>query len=269
MNIIKYLILGIIQGVTEPLPVSSSGHLILYKALFNTTIFDSLNFEIISNFGSFLAIIFIFRKDLIDLIKSFTSYIFIKEKRKLTKDKFSYVIKIMLSTIPVGITGFLLKDKIENLNNINFLGFAFLFTALILFIVRNINGEKDDFKINIKDAIIIGIVEAITIMPGISRSGTVLVACLLRNIKKDNALKYTFMLYFPVSIAAMALGINDFLKTPNLNDMLLPYTIGMIAACITTYFTYIWLTNIVKKGKLVYFTIYCLLLSLFIFVYFN
>jgi len=268
MDYIKYIILGIIQGITEPIPVSSSGHIYLFKNLFETEIFNTLNFEIISNFGSFLAILFIFRKDIIKLIKDFFNFIFNKTKRNDNKDGFMYVIKIVISTIPVGITGILFNDYLEsNYTSLKMLGFAFLFTALMLYIVRNIKGTKDSNNITIKDAIIIGLFQAITIIPGISRSGTVLVACLICKLKREEALKYTFMLYFPVSAGTMLLKVNDLISTPT--TLLLPYLCGMIAALIITYFSYQWLSNMVKKGKLWKFSIYCLCLALFIFIYFR
>ena len=268
MEFIKYIILGIIQGITEPIPVSSSGHIFLFKNLFNTEMFNTLNFEIISNFGSFLAILFIFRNDIIELIKKFFTYIFKKEKRKDNKDGFMYVIKMVISTIPVGITGILFNDYLEsNYTSLKFLAIAFLFTALMLYIVRNIKGEKDSYEITFKDAIIIGLFQAITIIPGISRSGTVLVACLICKLKREAALKYTFMLYFPVSAGTMILKISDLVNTPT--SLLLPYLCGMIAALIVTYFSYRWLSNMVKKGKLWKFSIYCICLALFILIYFR
>lgn len=267
MNIIKYVILGILQGITEPLPISSSGHLTLFKALFDTTVFESLNFEIISNFGSFIAIFILFYKDIVKLLKGFFKYIFKKDKN--SKKEFLYCLCVIISTIPVGIVGLLFKDIIESINSILFLGFAFLITSLMLFIVRKFTGVKDDYDITIKDSIIIGLFQAVTIMPGISRSGTVLVACLLCGLKRDAALKYTFILYFPVSLAAMILGVKDLALTPNLNDLIIPYIMGMLSALIVTFFSYKWMADWVKKGKLVYFSIYCLLLSLFIFIYFH
>ena len=269
MTILKYIVLGIIQGLTEPLPISSSGHIFLFKQLFNTNLFNSLNFEIISNFGSFIAILIIFWKDIVNLVKSFFTYIFKKEKRKENKINFKYCWYIVISTIPVGITGLIFKDKLENVYSLKGLAFAFLITALALFIVRNINGEKEDKDLTIKDAIIIGLFQAVTIVPGISRSGTVLVACLLCKLKRETALKYTFILYFPVSIATFVLGMKDLIATPNITDMILPYSLGLISAGIVTYFSYQWLSNLVKKGKLWKFSIYCVLLALFIFIYFR
>ena len=269
MNILIYTILGIIQGLTEPLPISSSGHIYLFKNIFNTNIFNTLNFEIISNFGSFIAIFIIFWKDIKELIIAFFQYIFKKDTRKDNLKKFKYCIYVILSTIPVGITGFLFKDKLESWYSINGLAIAFLITALALFIVRNMKGTKSDFDITLKDAIIIGLFQAVTIIPGISRSGTVLVACLLCGLKRDAALKYTFILYFPVSIGTMLLGVSDLASTSELSSMLVPYLCGMIAAGIVTYFSYRWLSNWVKKGKLWKFSIYCVVLAIFIFIYFR
>ena len=267
MNILTYLILGIIQGITEPLPISSSGHIFLFKNIFNTNMFNSLNFEIISNFGSFIAIFIIFWKDIKKLIIAFFSYIFKKETRKININNFKYCIYIIISTIPVGITGFIFKDVLENLYSLKGLAIAFLITALALFIVRNIKGEKLDNDITLKDAILIGLLQGVAIIPGISRSGTVLVACLLCGLKRETALKYTFILYFPVSVGTIILGVNDLLQTAELESMFMPYLVGMIAAGIVTYFSYQWLSNWVKKGKLWKFSIYCILLALFIFIY--
>ena len=269
MNIITYIILGIIQGITEPLPISSSGHIYLFKNIFDTTIFNTLNFEIISNFGSFIAIFIIFWKDIKELVIAFFSYIFKKETREKYLKKFKYCLYVIISTIPVGITGFIFKDKIEDLYSINGLAIAFLITALALFIVRNMKGTKEDYDITLKDAILIGLLQAVTIVPGISRSGTVLVACLLCGLKREAALKYTFILYFPVSVATMILGVSDLANTTELSNMIVPYLAGMIAAGIVTYFSYRWLSSWVKKGKLWKFSIYCVMLAIFIFIYFR
>ncbi len=270
INLIKYIVLGIIQGLTEPLPISSSGHLLLFREIFNTNMFNDLNFEIFVNFGSFVAIFIIFYKDIINIFKDFFSYILNKKNRKESFINYKYAWLIVIGSIPVGIAGLLLKDYLENLlSNVKVLGIAFIITALAIFLVRKIKGEKTDKDITIRDAIIIGLMQVIALCPGISRSGTVLVACLLCNIKRENALKYTFMLYFPVSIASFLLGVIDIIKEPTIGSIIIPYICGMIMAGIVTFFTYKWLSNLVKKGKLWYFSIYCVILSIFIFIYFR
>lgn len=270
LNYLIYIILGIIQGFTEPIPVSSSGHIFLFKNIFNSNMFNDLNFEIVSNFGSFLAILFIFRKDVGDLLKAFFTYIFNKDKRDENKQKFKYCMYIIVSTIPIGIAGVLLKDTIETkLQNITLLGFAFLFTAFMLLLVRKKNGKKEDFDITLKDALIVGLFQIIALFPGISRSGTTLVLCLLVGMSRSTALKYTFILYFPISLGTMLLGVKDIVEAGNLASVALPYFLGLVAACIVTYYSYRWLSEIVKRGNLWKFSIYCVCLAIFVFIYFR
>ncbi len=269
MKYFIYIILGILQGFTEPLPISSSGHLRLFQELFNTDMLNDLNFEIFVNFGSFIAILIIFFPEIIKLIKSFFTYIFNKEKRKSVYNEFKYCLLIIVGSIPVGIVGALFKDQIEGALTIKLLGVAFLITAISLFLVKNAKGNKDDKDITYKDAIIIGLCQMIALIPGISRSGAVLVGCLLCKLKRETALKYTFMLYFPVSVASMGLGVLDFLETSTSSSLILPYLLGMLASGIVTYFSYKWLSELVKKGKLWKFSIYCLALAIFIFIYFR
>ena len=272
MLIFQYIILGIIQGLTEPLPISSSGHLRIFQELFNTNMFNDLNFEIIVHFGSLLALLFIFKKDIKRLVYSFFKFLFTKNKEKKKKffPDFKYVLLVIIATIPAGIAGFFLKDFLEDkISNIRLVGIALFITALALFIIRNIKGSKENKDITYKDACLIGLLQAGALFPGISRSGIVLVGCLLRDFKRDVALKYTFMLFFPVTIAAMALGMADLINADNLNEVLIPYFLGFIASGIVTYFAFLWLQNIVRKGKLWMFAIYCIIMGLFVLFYFR
>ena len=253
MELIKYIILGIIQGLTEPLPISSSGHLLIFRELFNTNMFNDLNFEVMVNFGSFIAILIIFWKDIVRLVSSF----------------FKYCMLIVVGSIPVGIIGLLFKDKIEAIASVKEVGLALLITALALFVVKSSNGKKKDNEITYKDALIIGLFQMCALLPGLSRSGMVLVGCLLCGLNRESSLKYTFMLYFPVSVASFGLSSIDVIKSGIASNLLLGYFLGMVAAGIVTYFTYKWLSEIVKNGKLWKFSIYCVLVALFIFIYFR
>ena len=268
-DLLKYLILGVIQGITEPLPISSSGHLALISKLFNFTIND-LNYEIITNFGSFIAIFIIFYKDIIKLIKGFLTYIFNKDKRKENETIFKYCWLIVVGSIPAAVIGILLKDKIETIsNNTNILGICFLITSILLFSIRNKNGKKDDNDITFKDAIIIGLFESFALLPGISRSGTVMVACMLLGLKNKTALKYTFMLYLPVSLGSMVLGVKDLLEVSNLSSLVLPYALGMLLAFTFTYLCYGILKKTVNNGTYWKFSIYTLIIFIFTLIYFN
>ncbi len=266
MGLIKYIILGLIQGITEPLPISSSGHIMIFKNLFNTNMFNDLNFEVIVNFGSFLAILIIFWKDIVKLVTGFFKYL---SGKKEFKNEWKYCWLIVLGSIPVGVIGLLFKDKIESIANIKVVGIALLITAISLFIVKNIKGNKKDSEITFIDALIIGLFQVVALIPGLSRSGMVLVGCLLCKLDRESSLKYTFMLYFPVSIASFGLSSIDIIKEGLDKSLLLSYTLGLIAAFIATYFTYKWLSNIVKKGKLWKFSIYCLIVAIFVLIYFR
>lgn len=268
MDFIKYIILGILQGITEPLPISSSGHIFLFKSLFNTNMFNDLNLEIFLNFASFIAIFIIFKDDVIELIKGFFTYIFKKDKK--AKDLFRYCMLIVVGTIPVGILGLIVKEPLENLlfKNVFLVGVGFLLTAVFLIIVMSSDGKKEDKDITFKDALIVGLIQAVALSPGISRSGMTLVGCLLCGMSRKTSLKYSFMLYFPVSIATMLLGVKDFITVGIVFSLLGYYVVGMVFAFAFTLIAYKWLTNVVEKGKLWHFSLYLFFIAIFTIIYF-
>lgn len=269
MMLIKYIILGIIQGIAEPLPISSSGHIFIFKQLFKTNMFNDLNFEIFVNFASFLAILIIFWKDVVSLINGFFKYIFDKENRNKYKNEFKYCMLIVIGSIPVGILGVLFKDEIETtLSKTWIVGIMFIVTAFALLLVKNIKGNKTDYDITYKDAIIIGLIQGAALFPGLSRSGMVLVGCLLCRLNREASLKYTFMLYFPVSIATMLLGVKDVISSGISNALIIYYLVGMIFSFIFTYLFYKVLSNMVKNGKLWKFSIYLFIIGIFVLIYF-
>lgn len=268
MDIIKYIFLGILQGLTEPLPISSSGHIYICKALFNTSLFSDLNLEIFLNFASFIAILIILRKDIFDIIKGSLKYI--RYRREKDKKKFKYLLLMIISTIPVGVIGLIFNQSLSDLlsKNVFIVGFGFIVTALALILVMNEDGKKDDDEITYMDAILIGLCQAVSIVPGISRCGVVLVACLLCGLKKEASLKYTFMLYLPVSVGTMILGIGDVITIGIDISLLIYYLIGMVFACITTYISYKWLSKLLVGGKLWAYSIYLFAVALFTIIYF-
>ena len=269
MNLIKvlqYVFLGVIQGFTEPIPISSSGHLLIFKKLFNFDMLNDINFEIIVNFGSFIAIVFLYRKEIWKIITDFFNYF--KTKKKEYKTNYNYAWLIVLGTIPAGIFGILLKDKIDMVSdNVKLVGIALLITALALYLIKDIKGKKDKKDITIKDAIMIGLFQVIALFPGISRSGATVVGGMSRNLNRKTAVNYSFMLYLPISIATMILGVKDLINTPNITSLILPYTLGMIASAVVTYFSAKWFINVMKKGKLWYFSLYCLIVGLLVIIF--
>lgn len=267
MELLKYILLGILQGITEPLPISSSGHIYIFKAMFNTVMFDDLTLEIFLNFASFIAIILIYREDIIKLIKGFLGYI--KTKGAEYSSEFKYCMLVLVGTLPVALVGIYVNKILEQylLGNIFIVGIGFLITGIALAVVANKNGKKEDNDITYLDAIFVGILQAISLVPGISRSGMTLVGCLGRNMNSKTALKYSFMLYFPVSIASILIGVKKASLTLDIS-MILYYIVGMIAAGLLTYLSYKWLTKLVEKGKLWKFSIYLFAIAIFTLMFF-
>ena len=266
IKIIGYIILGAIQGFTEPIPISSSGHLVIIKNIIHLNILKDINFEIIVNFGSFLAILYLYRKEIIKIISDF--FMFVKTKKDSYKKNYNYAWLIVIGTIPACIFGLLFKDKIDLIsNNVKLVGLALLITAFALFLIKDAKGKKDISKISFKDAIVIGLFQVVALFPGISRSGATVVGALSRDLDRKTAVNYSFMLYLPISLATLVLGVKDLINTPNLSSLILPYILGMIASCIITYFSAKWFINIMKKGKLIYFSIYCLIVGLLVIIF--
>lgn len=261
LEILEYIILGIIQGFTEPIPVSSSGHVMILNNLLNTNIDIGL-LAILTNFGSLIAIIYLYRDRIKTLFIDFIKHI--KQDSKETKENFRYTILLIIATIPAGIMGLIvtklgLFDILEK--NIKFVGITLLITAIFLFLIRNIKGQKDNKHITLKDAIIIGLFQVIALVPGISRSGATIVGGMFRNLKRETAFDFSFLLYIPISVATTILGLKDLL-TSNLSLItIFYYALATIVATIVTYFATKWFKNVVKEGKLIYFVIYCLIVG--------
>lgn len=266
IQVLQYVFLGVIQGFTEPIPISSSGHLLIFKKLFSFKMLNDINFEIIVNFGSFIAIFFLYRKEIFKIISDFFKYL--KTKKENYKENYKYAWLIVIGSIPAGIFGLLLKDKIDLISdNVKLVGIALLITACALFLIRDEKGKKSKGEITIIDGMVIGLFQVIALFPGISRSGATVVGALSRNLKRESAVNYSFMLYLPISVATLILGIKDLIDTPNISSLLMPYFLGMIASMIITYFSAKWFINIMKKGKLIYFSVYCLVAGLLVFLF--
>lgn len=259
--LIKYIILGIVQGLTETLPVSSSGHLLIFRTLLNLNVdFDTI--AILTNFGSLIAIIVLFWEDIISLIKGFFSYL--KSKDNKYKNEFNYSLLIVLGCIPAGIMGLIFSyfnvlDKISN--NVKIVGLSLIVTSILLFIVRSFKGKKDDNNITYKDALVIGTFQILGLLPGISRSGSTIVGGMSRSLKRDTAFKYSFMLYIPLSICAMILELKDLVLD---SSLLIYYMVSIIVSFIVTLLVTKWFRKVVNNGKLIYFSIYCLIVGLLV-----
>lgn len=258
MDLLKYIFLGFIQGFTETIPVSSSGHLMIFKNLMSVNV-DYDTIAILTNFGSLIAIIILFWDDIVKIIRCFFKYLTKKDEK--SKDDYRYAWMIVLGCIPAGLMGlvvsyFDLFDKIEN--NIKIVGVSLIITAVLLFIIRNFKGKKDDSKVGIKEALTVGCFQILGLFPGISRSGSTIVGGMTQGLKRDTAFKYSFMLYIPMSLAAMALEIFDL----KIDFSLIGYYIAsVLVSLVVTLLVTKWFRKIVNNGKLIYFSIYCFIVG--------
>ncbi|WP_307786863.1 undecaprenyl-diphosphate phosphatase [Pseudogracilibacillus auburnensis] len=263
--LIKFILLGFVQGFTEPIPISSSGHVILIKDLFGiyTT---GLSFEIIVNFGSLLAIMTVYRNDLIVLIKENIAFLFKGEKQYA--HSFRFTLYLLLATMITGVLGLTIEQFIsEELTKPLFVGISLLVTAFFVWLIRNLQGTKSDIDITMKDAIIIGLAQTCALIPGISRSGATIVAAMLIGLKRETALRFSFLLFIPVTIGVNVLSYKDIVNDPLFSANFIPYTLAFITSIITTYFALKWFIDVMKKGKLIIFTYYCLVVGTAVIVY--
>jgi len=253
MNWIDAIILGIIQGLTEFLPVSSSGHLEIGKVLLGVEIKESMSFSIVVHGATVLSTIIIFRKDIWQIITAFLKFKWNEET--------AYIFKIAVSMIPVGIIGLLYKEELENLFNGNILlvGSMLIITAALL--AFTYYAKPKNKNITFKDAIIIGIAQAIAILPGISRSGATISTGLLLGNDKEKTARFSFLMVLIPIIGANIKDVLDGSMTNNAGISPFVLTIGFVAAFISGLLACTWMINIVKKGKLIYFAIYCLIIG--------
>lgn len=269
-NIIVYAILGAIQGFSEPIPISSSGHLVIFKNIFEhfgwnfpTT---DITFEVLVNTGSLLAIMFYYRKDIARLFMSFFGYMFKAEKRDELLPDFRYCMLLIVATIPAAIGGVLFNDYIETaFSNVRLVGGTLLITAVFLMLIHKYGykGKRTKKKLNLWDALRMGCFQLIALLPGISRSGSTITGGMLGGLEQKTARDFSFFMFMPVSLGAIILKIKDFVASPTLATLWLPYLIAFIVSGIVTYLALQLLFSFLNKRKMNYFSIYCFVMGLF------
>lgn len=262
--LIKYIFLGLVQGLTETIPISSSGHLMILKRLIDLNIdFDTI--AILTNFGSLIAIIILFWKDIKEYICNFFKYL--GTKKEEYKSDYKYCWMIVLGCIPAGIIGLIVSKlelfaKIEN--NIKIVGISLIITSILLFVIRNFKGKKKDSDIGVKEALTVGCFQILGLFPGISRSGSTIVGGMTSGLKRDTAFKYSFMLYIPISICATGLELFNLNLDPS---KIIYYLAAIIVSTLATLLVTKWFRKIVSEGKLIYFSIYCFIVGLLVILF--
>jgi undecaprenyl-diphosphatase len=274
MDIISGIIIGIVQGLTEFLPVSSSAHLIFIQHILNVGE-NNLAFDVLLHLGTLLAVFIYYIKDIIQMIEAFFSSVldifkgkFIEEFKENQYKKLAWL--IIIGTFPAGIIGKLFNSQIEAIfNSLFFPALFLLITGILLYSSQRINvGNRDINKTGIKDAIIIGLSQAIAILPGISRSGTTIASGLFLGLDKEFVAKFSFLLSIPVILGAGLTEIGDL--GVNLDANLYVYIAGFLAAFISGYLGIRTLIKFIKEKSLDIFAYYCwivgILVLLFVFI---
>ena len=260
------LILGLVQGLTEFLPVSSSGHLEIGQALLGTSGEENLTFAIVVHTATVLSTLVILWKEVAQLFKgTFTTL-------KWNEDK-NYVSMILVSMIPVFVVGMFFKDRVEGFfgSGLLLVGICLCITAMLLYFSEWLSKRRAGIghEVGYKDAIIIGLAQAVAVLPGLSRSGTTIATGLLCGVKKESVTKFSFLMVLIPILGEAFLELLDLL-TGDLSANaigVLPLVVGFLAAFASGCFACRFMINIVRRQKLIYFAIYCLCAGIFAVVY--
>lgn len=254
MSTLEAIILGIIQGLTEFLPVSSSGHLELGKAILGDDSLpeESLMFTVVLHFATALSTIVIFRKDIADLFKGLFQFKW--------NDETQFSLKIIVSMIPAAVVGVLFNDQIEALfsQRIVLVGAMLLVTGVLLFLADR--AKNTDKNVSYLNAIIIGLAQAIAILPGISRSGATISTSVLLGIDRERAARFSFLMVVPLIFGKMAKDVMDG-GIAEASFEVVPMIAGAVAAFIAGLLACRWMIALVRQSQLKYFSVYCFIVG--------
>lgn len=256
INFFESIILGIIQGITEFLPISSSGHLLMARIFFDIKDFN-LFLEVCLHAGTLCSILIFWRKEILIEIK------------KILKLDFNFLYNILIASIPTGVVGLLFKDIIENYffntSSYDFLIINYLIMSLILYILKTWNIKDDNMTLKI--AFIIGVAQVFAILPGISRSGiTICVACIC-GLSLQKSTKFSFFLAIPIMFFATFESVVSNLHIIKDGDLIKPFILGFFTSMITGYIVIKLLVDIILQKKIWIFSIYCFCISLMLLFY--
>ena len=259
------LLLGIVQGLTEFLPVSSSGHLEIGQAILGTAGEENLTFAIVVHTATVLSTLVVLWKEVAQLFKgTFTTIKWNEEK--------NYVAMILVSMIPVFVVGMFFKDQVESFfgNGLKVVGICLCVTAVLLFLSEWLSKRRAGMghEVGYKDAIIIGLAQAVAVLPGLSRSGTTIATGLLCGVKKESVTQFSFLMVLIPILGEAFLELLDMMSGEVVSTLeLAPMIVGFIAAFVSGCLACKFMINIVRRQKLIYFAIYCLCAGIFAMVY--
>ena len=263
MTLIQSLILGIIQGITEFLPISSSGHLVLVPHLLGWQIPESqvFPFDVLVQLGTLTAVIIYFWKDLLVIIKGFLKALLDRRPFSTAEAKLGWY--LILATVPASLAGILIKDKVEAaFNSVTATALFLIGTALLLGMAELLNKPKRNYsEINWLDALIIGIFQILSLFPGVSRSGSTIAGGMFRKLDRASSARFSFLMSIPVMLGAGLVSFKDAIQMPNFSSFLPVIIVGFLAALLVGYLSIHWLLTFIKSKPLYVFSIYCILLA--------
>lgn len=263
MTWLEGLILGLVQGLTEFLPVSSSGHLVIFENLLDAQIDDSTAFFVLLHFATLISVCIMYRKDVWGLIKEFFLWIadIFRGRFKVKTDSRRLFLAVLISTVPAGVLGVIYKifDLDARLMNLYVVGIMLLVTAFLMYAVDKFNKNTTDEK-NIKplSALFVGLAQAAALLPGLSRSGSTITAARAQGYKKEFAVKYSFLLSLPTILGAVILEGASLLSDGTLFNMDAGAAIaGFLAAAVSGILAIKFLITLLNKNRFYIFSIYC------------
>jgi undecaprenyl-diphosphatase len=262
LSIIDVIILAVVQGMTEFLPVSSSGHLVLVQQLLNLNDPQIVLFDVFVHFGTLISVMIIFRKDIVEILRSFLQAIkkaLSKEEHKKT-EYFQLGLAILVGSIPAGLVGFVFHRQVEEIfTDPKFAAMNIVITGLVLFLTR-IAKPIEGKKVSIFASIFIGLAQMTAILPGISRSGLTMSAALFMKVSPMQAARFSFLLSIPVIIGATLLEAYKLIAFGTTIGFI-QITIGIVMSATAGYVAIKMLLRIMEKGKFSWFSLYCLVVG--------
>jgi len=268
MDFIQAFILGIVQGITEFLPISSSGHLVIVPYFLNWNIpsEEIFPFNVLIQLGTLVSVIIYFWKDLLSIIKNFVTGIF--NPHPFTNEKTRLGWLIIIATIPALIGGLIFKDLVESaFESIIAVAIFLIFTAILLFIAEKLGRNMYSLQdMTGKSALIIGVFQLLSLFPGISRSGSTISGGTILGFKKREAARFSFLMSIPVMVGAGILSIKDLLEVTDLIHFLPILLVGFLTSGIVGYFSIHWLLNFLNKKSLIVFSVYCTVIAIIILI---
>jgi len=257
MELIQYIMLGVLQGLTEFLPVSSSGHLVIAQSLVKGFQQPGLLFDIFVHLATFCAVLIYFRKKIFTLIKALIGFVFLKYRVTYFENK-NMLWGVIVASIPTAIIGLYFNGISEVLfSSTTYVGYALIFTSLLLVFSDRVTARGN---IDTPKSLLVGIMQGLAVIPGISRSGSTIAVALFLNVKREEAAEFSFIMALPAVFGATLLQAKHIGSLDSL--LIFPYLMAMIAAFFSGLFAIFVMMKLVKKARLVYFAVYCLILGI-------